>query len=303
VGDRPASATRRRASERDGATEPRLRDRVAIVTGAGRGIGKEIALGLAREGARVVAASRTPAEIEATIAEIAAGGGEAMAFPADIACAPDVKALVGAALDRFGQIDILVNNAGTFGPIGPLLTNDSEAWVRTVMVNLVGTFLCTQAALAGMVQRRRGKIINLSGGGAASPRPNFTAYAASKAAIIRFTESVAKEVADYNVWVNALAPGPVFTRLTESIIRTGPAAGAEALQEAYRQRRGDNPSLSEAVALAVFLASDESDGLSGRLISAVWDDWRAIPSQMERITSSDLYTLRRVVPTGEGLHE
>ena len=303
MGERPAGATRRRASERNGATEPRLRDRVAIVTGAGRGIGKEIALGLAREGARVVAVSRTPAEIETTIAEVAAGGGQAMAFSADVASAAEVKAMVEAALDCFGQIDILVNNAGTFGPIGPLLTNDSEAWVRTVMVNLVGTFLCTQAVLAGMVQRRRGKIINLSGGGAASPRPNFTAYAASKAAIIRFTESVAQEVAADNVWVNALAPGPVFTRLTESIIRTGPAAGAEALQEAYRQRRGDNPSLSEAVALAVFLASDESGGLSGRLISAVWDDWRAIPSQMERIASSDLYTLRRVVPTGEGLHQ
>jgi NAD(P)-dependent dehydrogenase (short-subunit alcohol dehydrogenase family) len=211
--------------------------------------------------------------------------------------------MVKAAVDRFGQVDILVNNAGTFGPIGPLLTNSSEAWVRTVMVNLVGTFLCSQAVLAGMVQRRRGTIINLSGGGAASPRPNFTAYAASKAAIIRLTESVAQEVAAYNVRVNAMAPGPVFTRLTESIIRTGRAAGAEALREAYRQRRGDNPSLSEAVALATFLASDESEGLSGRFISAVWDDWRAIPAQMDRITSSDLYTLRRVVPTGEGLRQ
>ncbi|MDO8616010.1 MAG: SDR family oxidoreductase [Dehalococcoidia bacterium] len=303
MAERPAGTTRPDAPGRAGATEPRLRDRVAVVTGAGRGIGKEIALGLAREGASVVAASRTPAEIEATIAEIAAGGGQALAFRADIARAADVKALVGAALDRFGQIDILVNNAGTFGPIGPLLTNDSEAWVRTVMVNLVGTVLCTQAVLVGMVQRRQGKIINLSGGGAASPRPNFTAYAASKAAIVRFTESVAKEVAAYNVRVNAMAPGPVFTRLTESIIRTGPAAGAEALREAYRQRSGDNASLAEAVALAVFLASDESGCLSGRFISAVWDDWRAIPSQLDRITSSDLYTLRRVVPTAEGLHQ
>ena len=298
------SADRRpEAGSRPGAIVARLKDRVAIVTGAGRGIGKEIAMGLAREGARVVAAARTPAEIESTAGEIASRGGEAIAVPVDVSNAPQVNALARTALDRFGRIDVLINNAGTFGPIGPLVSNDSEAWVNTIMVNLGGTFLCTRAVLPGMVERRRGKIINLSGGGAASSRPNFTAYAASKAAIIRFTESVAKEVAEHNVQVNAMAPGPVFTRLTESILRAGEAAGTEALEEAYRQQRSGNPTLPDAVALAVFLASDESDGLSGRFISAVWDDWRAIPAQMDRITSSDLYTLRRVVPTGEGLHQ
>ena len=301
--ERLASTERKAAAERDRGTGLRLKDRVAIVTGAGRGIGREIALGLAREGAHIIAASRTPAEIEGTIAEIGAGVAEAIAVPTDVASAGDVEGMVRAALNRFGRIDVLVNNAGTFGPIGPVLTNDSEEWVRTVMVNLVGTFLCTRAVLAGMVERRRGKIINLSGGGAASPRPNFTAYAASKAAIVRFTESVAKEVAAYNVQVNAMAPGPVFTRLTESILKAGEAAGAEALQEAYRQRSSGNPSLPDAVALAVFLASDESDGLSGRFISAVWDDWRAIPSQIERIASSDLYTLRRVELAGKRIDE
>ena len=284
------------AGSRPEAIGARLKDSVAIVTGAGRGIGREIAMGLAREGARVVAAARTPAEIESTAREIASRGGEAIAVPADVSNAQQVNVLARAALDRFGRIDVLVNNAGTFGPIGPLTSNDSEAWVNTIMVNLVGTFLCTRAVLPGMVERRRGKIINLSGGGAASSRPNFTAYAASKAAIIRFTESVAKEVAEHNVQVNAMAPGPVFTRLTESILRAGEAAGTEALQEAHRQRRSGNPSLPDAVALAVFLASDESDGLSGRFISAVWDDWRSIPSRIRDLASSDLYTLRRVVP-------
>ncbi|MDP2675949.1 MAG: SDR family NAD(P)-dependent oxidoreductase [Dehalococcoidia bacterium] len=284
------------AGSRPEAVGARLKNRVAIVTGAGRGIGKEIAMGLAREGARVVAAARTEAEIESTAGAIASRGGEAIAVPVDVSNAAQVDAMARAALDRFGRIDVLVNNAGTFGPIGPLISNDSQAWVNTIMVNLVGTFLCTRAVLPGMVERRRGKIINLSGGGAASSRPNFTAYAASKAAIIRFTESVAKEVAEHNVQVNAMAPGPVFTRLTESILRAGEAAGTEALQEAYRQQRSGNPTLPDAVALAVFLASDESDGLSGRFISAVWDDWRSIPSQMRELASSDLYTLRRVVP-------
>jgi len=295
VAERTASG-RPEDGARPAAIGARLKDRVAIVTGAGRGIGREIALGLAREGAAVVAAARTLTEIESTAGEIVSRGGAAIAMPVDVSNAQQVDALARAALDRFGRIDVLVNNAGTFGPIGPLISNDSETWVNTIMVNLVGTFLCTRAVLPGMVERRRGKIINLSGGGAASSRPNFTAYAASKAAIIRFTESVAKEVADHNVQVNAMAPGPVFTRLTESILRAGEAAGTEALQEAYRQQRSGNPTLPDAVALAVFLASDESDGLSGRFISAVWDDWRSIPSRMHDLASSDLYTLRRVVP-------
>ena len=298
--ERVAITARQPATEAGGASGLPLKDRVAIVTGAGRGIGREIALGLAREGARVVAASRTPAEIEATAAEIVGGGGESIAVPADVASAGDVERMVGDALDRFGRIDILVNNAGTFGPIGPVLTNDAEAWVRTLMVNLVGTFLCTRAVLPGMVERRRGKIINVSGGGAASPRANFTAYASSKAAVIRFTESVARELEAHNVQVNAMAPGPVFTRLTESILEAGEAAGTDALQEAYRQRASGNPSLSEAVALAAFLASDRSDGLSGRFISAVWDNWRSIPARMARVRSSELYTLRRVVPAKSG---
>jgi len=292
----PPAGNRPDAGSRTTTIGARLKDRVAVVTGAGRGIGREIALGLAREGASVVAAARTVAEIESTAREIASRGGAAIAVPVDVSDAQQVSALAGAALDRFGRIDVLVNNAGTFGPIGPLVSNDSDAWVNTVMVNLVGTFLCTRAVLPDMVERRRGKIINLSGGGAASSRPNFTAYSASKAAIIRFTESVAREVAEHNVQVNAMAPGPVFTRLTESILRAGEAAGTEALEEAYRQQRSGNPTLPDAVALAVFLASDESDGLSGRFISAVWDDWRSIPSQMRELASSDLYTLRRVVP-------
>jgi 3-oxoacyl-[acyl-carrier protein] reductase len=276
----------------------RLRDRVAIVTGAGRGIGRAIALGLAREGAHIVAVSRTPSEIESTAAEVRAIGSDAIAVRADVTNPRDMDQMADASQRRFGRVDILVNNAGTFGPIGPLLENDRDRWIQAVMTNLVGPFLCTRSVLGGMIQRRYGKIINLSGGGAASARPNFTAYAASKAAVVRLTESLAREVEEYNIQVNAIAPGPVFTRLTEEVLAAGEAAGPEALADARQQKEQSVESATEeAVALAVFLASEASNAVSGRFISAMWDDWRSLASRAGQLAPSD-YTLRRIHPNG-----
>jgi 3-oxoacyl-[acyl-carrier protein] reductase len=145
-----------------------------------------------------------------------------------------------------------------------------------------------------MIRQRRGKIINLSGGGATSPLPNFSAYAASKAAIVRLNETLAEEVKGFNIQVNAIAPGAVNTRLVDEILAAGPAAGEEMLARTRRQKETGGVPPEQAAALAVFLASEESDGLSGRLISAVWDDWQSMNSHIDQIMASELYTLRRV---------
>jgi 3-oxoacyl-[acyl-carrier protein] reductase len=274
-----------------------LTQRVAIVTGGGRGIGQAIALALAKEGADVVVVSRTPAEIEATVAEIRAQKRRALAITADVSNPQDVTAMVEQVIREFGTVHILVNNAGIQGPIGPLVENDANAWIRTVMINLIGTFLCCRAVLPRMIQQRRGKIINLSGGGATGPRPNFSAYAASKAAVVRLTETLAEEVKPYNIQVNAIAPGPAATRMQDEVIAAGDIAGEQALAEARRVlERGGTP-LELAAALAVFLASDASDGLTGKLIAAPYDDWQSWDAaRIAELMSAPWFTLRRMDP-------
>jgi len=271
----------------------RLEGKVAIITGGGRGIGRAIALAYAREGADLLLASRTRCEVEETAAQAGALGRRALALAADVSCPDDVDGMVRAAQQEFARVDILVNNAGIYGPIGPLVDNDPELWLETVRINLLGVFLCSRAVLPLMMRRRYGKIINLSGGGASAARPYFSAYAASKAAVVRLTESLAQELKEHNIQVNAMAPCPAYTHLTEQVLAAGEAAGAKDLAEAQRLKETGG-CLEKATALAVFLASGESDGLSGRLISATWDDWQAMPVRIPEIMASELYTLRRL---------
>jgi NAD(P)-dependent dehydrogenase (short-subunit alcohol dehydrogenase family) len=231
-------------------TKP-LAGRVAIVTGGTRGLGLEIARAYENAGARVVAAGRSDADV--TDPE---------------ACA--------ALVERAGAVTVLVNNAGVLGPAGPLDDNDWDAWVHTVRVNLLGTVAMCRAVVPGMRERGYGKIINVSGGGATGPRPNFSAYAASKAAVVRLTETLAAELDGIDV--NAIAPGALPTRMLDEVLATG----FEQVEPASFER---------ATALAVFLASAASDGIRGRLIAAQWDDWETLRPPLP----DDLYTLRRVV--------
>jgi 3-oxoacyl-[acyl-carrier protein] reductase len=273
----------------------RLGGSAAIVTGAGRGIGRAIALAFAAEGASVVVAARTAAEVQETARLARDLGRRAVPVIADVSQPEAAERITAAALHEFGTVDILVNNAGVPGPIGPLIDLSRDEWLEAIAINLGGVFLCTRSVLPIMVQRGAGKIINLSGGGATSGRPYFTAYAAAKAAVVRLTESLAQEVQRHNIQVNAIAPGAVNTRMTDAVLAAGRAAGAQALAEARRVKETGGAPIEGVTDLAVFLASRESDGLTGRLISAVWDDWKALTAtRIEQIVGTDLYTLRRV---------
>jgi 3-oxoacyl-[acyl-carrier protein] reductase len=274
----------------------KLINRVALITGAGRGVGRAIAEGFAREGADVALAARTEAELEKTAENIQAIGHRVLAIPTDVSDPSAVKHLVKMVLDEYGQIDIFVNNAGRQPPIGPLLNCDIEDWIRTMMVNLVGPMLCCRAVVPGMIERRRGKIINLSGGGATSPRPNFSAYAASKTAIVRLTETLAEEVKPFNIQVNAIAPGAINTRMLDEVLAAGNTAGEVALSQAKKQKESGGDSLEKVVALAVFIASDESGSLTGKLISAQHDPWQEWVGKAEELNATPLYTIRRLDP-------
>ncbi len=274
-----------------------LKGKVAIVTGGGRGIGRAIAVALADAGGAVVVAARTADEIEETAGAIRGNGGTALTVTADVSQPAEVEALVSRAVANFGRVDILVNNSGMQGAIGPLVDNDPALWVQTMNVNLVGTFLCSRAVLPGMIQRRSGKIINLSGGGATAPRPHFSAYAASKAAVVRLTECLAEEVREYNIQVNAIAPGAVNTRMLQQVLAAGTQAGERAIAEAQRQTETGGTPAERAAALAVFLASADSNCLTGKLISAPHDGWESWDQKrISELMSAPWFVLRRIDP-------
>ncbi|MBM4401493.1 MAG: SDR family oxidoreductase, partial [Crenarchaeota archaeon] len=193
----------------------KLSGKVALITGAGRGIGQALALGLSHEGADVALVARTKHELEQTAQKICGTGRRALPITADVSNSASVEHMVKNVLKEFDRIDILVNNASRQPPIGPLVENDPEEWTHAVAVNLFGAFYCIQAVLPGMIARRCGKIINLSGGGATGPRPNFSAYAVSKASIVRLTETLAEELKRFNIQVNAIAPGAINTRMLD----------------------------------------------------------------------------------------
>ena len=172
----------------------KLEGQVAIITGAGRGIGRAIALAYAREGARLALAARNEAELEETAAAVSELGGEAITVRTDVTSQIATERLARRVIERFGSIDVLVNNAGISGPVGPLQSNDIAEWVDTINVNLTGTFLMCRAVIPVMLQQGGGRIINLSGAGVANAWSNMSAYCSSKAAVVRLTEVIAQEL-------------------------------------------------------------------------------------------------------------
>lgn len=283
-----------------------LAGRGAIVTGGSQGLGRAITGRFLEQGASVVVVARTEQDLRRTreeLAALAAHRGQVVhAVPGDVSRPESCEAIVAAARAVLPEITILVNNAGVYGPIGPIEEVDWSRWVQAVEINLFGTVLMCRAVIPLMRVRGYGKIVNISGGGAASPLPRFSAYAAGKAAVVRLTETFAEELRDTGVHVNAIAPGALNTRLLDEVLAAGPEkVGEDFYRKSVRQRKEGGAPLDKAVALAVFLASPASDGISGRLLSALWDDWARLPEWREQLAKTDVYTLRRIVAEDRGI--
>jgi NAD(P)-dependent dehydrogenase (short-subunit alcohol dehydrogenase family) len=279
-----------------------LSDRAAIVTGASRGLGREIAHRLLAAGADVALCARSAAEVENVAAALRQAHPErkVLAAACDIARTEDLDRLFAAAVQAFGTLDIIVNNAGIHGPIGRLDTIDWDAWQHAIAVNLNGTAYSCRLAIrhfrATEAGGRHRKIITLSGGGATSPQPGLTAYGASKAGLVRFTETLAEEVKELAIDVNAVAPGALATRLMHELYEAGPdRIGADYhRQVAELLDKGGMP-IARPAELCVYLASFQSDGITGRLISAAWDPWPFTGKMIADLAGTDLLTLRRIV--------
>ncbi|CAN5372349.1 3-oxoacyl-ACP reductase FabG [soil metagenome] len=283
----------------------KLEGKVAIVTGANQGLGLEIARSYVREGASVVACARNGERLRDAFDAPdlrADAGARTLTLEADVSREGDVSAVVEAARDSFGRVDILVNNAGIYGPKGTIEDVDWADWVRTIEINLFGSILMCRAVLPRFKAQRSGKIIQLSGGGATNPLPRISAYAASKAAVVRFIETLAEEVREHRIDVNAIAPGALNTSMLDEVLAAGPGKVGQAFfDKALKQRDSGGTPLQPGAELAVFLAGAESDGITGKLVSAVWDPWSQFAEHVEELGTTDIYTLRRIVPGDRGM--
>jgi len=276
-----------------------LSGKIALIMGASSGIGKEIAKKFALEGADLILCARnfeklknTEIEIKKNISSIQ----RVHSFSVDVSEANQVKKLLQFTLEHFTNCDIIVNSSGIYGPKGLIEENKPEDWKKSIEINLLGPMLLFHYFIPIFKKQNHGKIIQLSGGGATNPMPYLSSYAASKAGVVRLIETLSKELKAYNIYANAVAPGPLNTEMLDEIINAGPdKVGKEFFNKSLMQKQMNDNSFDNITNLSLFLASSKSDGISGKLISALWDDWEKWPSNLSELNESDLYTIRRII--------
>ncbi len=266
----------------------KLNKEVAIITGGCRGIGKALAESFTKDGALVVIASENKTELTHTANTLGVDY-----LKTDVTKIDEVKRLIEYTVDKYEKIDILINAAGMQVPIGSLNDISAEAWIKTIELNLIGTMLCCKFSLPFMIDKKKGKIVNFGGGGAINPRPNFSAYASSKAGVLRFTETLAEEVRQFNIDVNSIHPGSVNTQMNIDVVSAGlEMAGESEYQNALDVKSGKTISMVDVQEFVTFLSSNDSDGITGRTLYNQWDDWRNL--KKETLKDNSLYTLRRI---------
>lgn len=271
-----------------------IEEQVAIVTGGGRGLGRAFAQALANEGAAVAVTARSEDQLRQTVQLIEGAGNRAIAITADVTNRAAVEYMIGEVERQLGPVDLLVNNAAVFRAFGRAWEVDPEEWWHEMETNVRGPFLCARAVLPGMIARRRGRIINLASFVGLSSVTNMSAYALSKAAVIRLTDLLAAETKEYDIAIFVIHPGTVGTPMAD-YARESDAARQRApriqqwFQELFAEGR-DTP-IEQSVQLILFLASGKADELSGRYIS-IDDDVAELVRRAEEIERDDLYTLR-----------
>lgn len=266
-----------------------FKDQSVLITGAGRGIGKRLAIGFALAGARVGLLARSQPELDLAKLEIEHAGGNSLRIRADVRDYEQISAAVDRMQVVFGGVHVLIAAAAIQGPIGLFAESKPKAWAELMDTNIRGVMHAMRAVLPQMIERRHGKIVVVTGGGAGNARPYFAPYAASKAALVRLVESVAEEVRDHNVQINCLGPGGSYTSMTDEILQAGERAGSKEIHDAEQVRLTGGVPAEKQIQLAMFLASAKSNHISGKMIH-VNDDWKKLEHDNMR---PEAYTLRR----------
>lgn len=281
-----------------------LSGKQAIITGASQGLGLEIARKFVSAGADVILCARNEALLNCArneLERLATSDQKIFAKAADVSLESDVKDLIEMTLTSLGGCHILVNNAGVYGPKGEIESVDWSSWIKAIEINVFGSVLTTRLLIPHLKAQGYGKIIQLSGGGATSPLPLISAYAVSKAAIVRYAESLAEELRGTGIDVNCIAPGALNTRMLDEVLDAGPNKVGKAFYErSLKQKQSGGSPLDKGAELALFLASSASDGITAKLISAVWDKWEQWPQHLKELSQSDIYTLRRIAGRDRG---
>ncbi|OGT34306.1 MAG: dehydrogenase [Gammaproteobacteria bacterium RIFCSPHIGHO2_02_FULL_39_13] len=277
----------------------------AVITGANQGLGLAISKAFLAEGADITICARDEKKLNEAVAELSNCNPhhkKIISCRADISKIADVEKLMHLANQSTGKISVLVCNAGIHGPKGSIETINWDEWSTAIDINLKGTVFSCKAAIPYLKKNKRSKIIILSGGGATKPMPNLSAYAVSKAAIVRFAETLAEELKTDHIDVNAVAPGALNTRLLDDVLTAGSdIVGHAFYQQLLKQKETGGSPLETGAELCVYLASSESDNITGKLISAVWDPWKDLQMHLSDLQKTDVYTLRRIVPTDRNL--
>jgi len=248
-------------------------------------------MGFAQAGMRVGLLGRSQGELDVTKLEIEHAGGTAHRFRADVRDFEQVTAAVDRMTVVYGDVQVLIANAAVLGPIGPFVQQKPSEWRKIFETNVIGVMNACRAVLPQMIQRRSGKIIVIADSSSSLPRPNFAPFSASKAAVVRFVESLAEEVRNHNIQINCLAPGGAYTSMTDEILEADESAGAKEIEDAEQIRLTGGVPPDKQIQMALFLASERSNHLTGKLID-INDDWKKLERENTR---PDAWTLRRHV--------
>lgn len=281
-----------------------LKGKKALIVGASQGLGFSVAEAYLNEGADVVICARHPEILNHAYENLKSKlmkGQQLLSYVIDTTDSNAVELMVNDIIKQWSTLDVLLVSAAIQGPMGAFENQSYEEWSKTIDINLNGVFNCCRFVVPFMKKNDCGKIILISGGGATKSRPYFSAYAASKAALVRFGETIAEELKSYHIDVNSIAPGVMNTRLMDEMLAAGPEIIGAEYHDLIKQKEHSDESIRLSSSLLVFLASSSSNGITGKLISAKWDPWQQLPHHLDALKSSDVYTLRRIVPEDRAL--